>query len=340
MASSPSRVIVITGGSSGIGRCTAALFARRGWRVGLIARGETGLRAAAEDIRAAGGHVATASADVADADALQQAADQLARELGPPEVWINAAAAGFYARFMDMTETEYRRVMDVTFMGTVHGTRAALAAMTPRGRGSVINVASALGFRAVPLQSAYCAAKFAMRGFTEAVRSELIHDRSPIHLGIVHPPSVNTPFFSHAGMRMTGVHANHNPAPPPPVYAPEVIAEGIWLAVSERRRELRITGASVQLTWMNRLMPRVFDQLAARIGMAAQMTPRAAVAAVRDPSLFDAPRLPSPMAGPFKSVARTHSTQMWAQRHRLSLGLAAVGLAFALRPRFLRQRRS
>ncbi len=325
--------MVITGGSSGIGRCTAELFARRGWRVGLIARGEPGLQAAAAGIRDAGGHVATARADVADADALQEAADRLARELGPPEVWINCAGTSFFARFTDMTEAEFRRVVDVTFMGAVHGTRTALAAMAPRGRGSIFNIASAVGFRTVPLQSAYCASKFALRGFTEAVRAELMHDHSPIHLGIVHPPAVNTPFFSHAGMRMTDDHAGHSPAPPPPVYAPELVAEGIWLAVSERRRELRISGSSAQFAWMNRLLPGVLDQVAARLGVITQMTSRAEVAAVRDVSLFEPPKLPSPVAGPFGHVARTRSTQMWAQRHRLQIGLAAAGLLYAMLPR-------
>ncbi len=339
MASSPSRVVVITGGSSGIGRCTATLFARRGWRVGLIARGEPGLLAAAADIREQGGHVATASADVADADALQAAGDHLARELGPADVWINVAGTSFFSKFTDMTEAEFRRVMDVTFMGAVHGTRTALAAMTPRKRGSVVNVASALGYRSVPLQSAYCAAKFALRGFTEAVRSELMHDHSPIHIGIVHPPAVNTPFFSHAGMRMTGSHAGHSPAPPPPVYAPEVVADAIWLLVSERRRELRISGTTAQMAFLNRLLPGVLDQLAARLGVITQMTSRPEVAALRDPSLFEPPRLPSPVAGPFGRMARTRSTQMWAQRNRLPIGLAAAGLLYALRPR-RRSRRS
>ena len=333
MAPSASRVMVITGGSSGIGRCTAALFARRGWRVGLIARSEAGLQAAAADIRDQGGHVATASADVADADALQAAGDQLARELGPPEVWINAAGVSFIARFSDMTEAEFRRVVDVTFMGAVHGTRTALAAMAPRGRGSVVNVASAVGYRSVPLQSAYCAAKFALRGFTEAVRSELKHDHSPIHLGIVHPPAVNTPFFSHAGMRMTGSHARHSPAPPPPVYAPELVAEAIWLLVSERRRELRISGTMAQMAWLNRLLPGMVDQLVARLGVVSQMTSRPDVAALRDPSLFEPGHLPSPVTGPFGRLARGRSTQMWAQRNRLPIGLAAAGLLYALRPR-------
>ena len=322
------RVVVITGGSSGIGLCTARLFAARGWRVGLIARGAEGLAAAVGRIRTGPGSAAYALADVADPDALDEAAGQLARELGPIAVWINNAGVSVFGPLLDVPDAEFRRVLDVTLLGTVNGTRTALRHMLPRRQGVIVNVASLLAFRGAPLQSAYSAAKYAVRGFTEAVRAELIHDRAGVHMAMVHPPSTNTPFFSHAGSHMAGA-----PRPPPPVYQPELTAEAIWLAVAERRREVKVTGTTTQLALLSGVLPGVMDRVAAWIGYPAQRTSNAEVVQRRDPALFDAARQVSTVHGPFGREAFSTSTRMWAERNRWAVGLGLAALLLATRPR-------
>jgi short-subunit dehydrogenase len=314
-----SRVVAITGASSGIGRCTARLFAERGWRVGLIARGLPGLETVREEIRAMGGEAHAATADVADHEALDRAAEEIEAALGPIEVWVNNAGAGFYAPFQDITEEEFRRVTDVTYLGVVHGTRAALRRMKPRGRGAIVNIGSLVAFRASPLLSAYSAAKFAVRGFTEAVRAELIHDASPVHITIVHPPAVNTPFFSHAGSRMPGA-----PRPPPPVYQPEIITDAIYLAATSRRREIKVSGATVQTSLLTRVAPNFTDLIFGKIGYGAQQTREPEVERRRDESLFQPPKQPSPVHGPFGQDAFEHSAQMWLSRNRWTAGLGAA----------------
>ncbi len=331
MPPTASRVIIITGGSSGIGLCTALLFARRGWRVGLIARSQTGLAAAAERIRAEGGRVATASADVADSAALGEAAARIEAELGPMEVWVNNAGIGVIARFTDTEEREFRRVIDVTFLGQVNGTRIALASMSARRRGVIVGIASAVAFRAVPLMSAYSAAKWAVRGFYEAVHAELMHDRLPIHLALVHPPAVNTPFFGHAPAHFGAGHEADVPRPPPPVYQPELIAEAVWLAVTEQRRDVRVSGSTEQYAVMNTLMPGVLDRVSALAGFVAQRTRRRDVVERHKPALFDG-NSEGVVHGPFTREAKAGSSQMWLQRNRLAVGLAGLGLAIAMKP--------
>ncbi len=331
MTPTPSRVVIITGGSSGIGLCTALLFARRGWRVGLIARSEAGLTAAAQRIRDAGGRVATASADVTDSTALAAAAARIESELGPMEVWVNNAGIGMIARFTDTEERDFHRVLHVTFLGQVNGTRVALASMIPRDRGAVIGICSAVGYRAVPMMSAYSAAKWAVRGFYEAVRSELMHDRIHVHLGLVHPPAVNTPFFSHAPAHLGAGHEGDSPRPPPPVYEPELIAEAVWLAVSEQRRDVKVSGSTEQFAVMNALMPGVLDRLTALVGFVAQRTSRRDVAQLRKPALHEG-HGEGVIHGPFTREARSSSGQMWLQRNRLAVGLAGLALAIAMKP--------
>ena len=234
-----SRVVVITGGSSGIGRCTAALFARRGWRVGLIARGAEGLLASSQEVEAAGMCSATAQADVTNNAALVEAANAIAAELGPIDVWINCAGNGVYGRFEDVPEAEFQRVTDVTYNGTVNGTRVALSHMRPRGYGSIVNVCSAIAFHGLPLMSSYAGAKAAMRAFGQAIRGELKLDRSAIRISTVFPPAVNTPFFSHATS-----HMGWPARPISPIYQPEVVAQGIWQAVASGRSEMTISGTA------------------------------------------------------------------------------------------------
>ena len=222
MSAPGARVVAITGASSGIGRATAQHFARHGWRVGLIARSEENLDAARGDVVTAGGTASVQVADVADSAQLERAAERIEMELGPIDVWINNAGVSVYGKFLDITEEEFRRVTDTNYFGTVNGTRIALKRMVPRNRGTIVQILSAISYRAVPLQSAYSGSKYALRGFTEAVRAELIHDNSAVHVTMVHPPGVNTPFYNHAVSHMPEpVH------PPPPVYQPEVIADAI-----------------------------------------------------------------------------------------------------------------
>ncbi|HWX48763.1 MAG TPA: SDR family oxidoreductase [Roseomonas sp.] len=319
-------VIAITGGSSGIGRCTAALFAQKGWDVGLIARSEAGLEAALGDVRRAGGAGCTASADVADAEALERAASEVEEKLGPIQVWVNCAGVSAYGRFMDLSEEEYRRVTEVTYLGVVHGTRTALRRMLPRDRGTIINVGSAVAMRAVPLQSAYSAAKYAVAGFTEAVRAELLHDNSHVRLGIVHPPSTNTPFFNHAASHLKeGV-----PRPPPPVYEPEIVAAAIHLAVTSNRREVKVGGQTVAFGLANTVMPGVLDWALGRFGPGMQVSYMPQAQAQREDTLFRPSATPSPVHGAFGQEALRHSAQMALNRSpglgTMLLGIGALGL--------------
>ncbi|MCI0752580.1 SDR family oxidoreductase [Teichococcus vastitatis] len=322
MADTSSRpVIVITGGSSGIGLCAALRFAREGWSVGLIARGEPALQSALEQVRAAGALGCYAVADVASPAALEQAAAEIESKLGPIRAWVNGAGISVYASFIDMTEEEYARVTAVTYLGQVHGTRSALKRMRQRNQGNIVNVGSAVAMRAMPLQSAYCAAKYAVAGFTEAIRSELIHENSAVQIGIVHPPSTNTPFFNHALSKLKeGV-----PRPPPPVYQPEIVADAIYLAVTTGRREVKVTGETVAFAIANTLAPGLVDWAAGKFGPAMQASHKEEVRAERDESLFEPSSRPSGTHGPFGSESLRFSPQM-ALNKVPTLGLMMVGL--------------
>lgn len=314
------RVVVITGASSGIGRCTAALFARRGWDVGLIARGEAGLDAARRDVEASGARACTAAADVSDAGALERAADAIERALGPIEAWVNCAGNGVFGTFMQVTPEEFRRVTDVTYLGTVNGTRTALKRMLPRGIGTVVNLCSAVAFHGLPLLSSYSGAKCAVRGFTEALQAELAGESSRVRLAIVYPPAVNTPFFSHAAS-----HLARPPRPCRPVYQPEIVADGIHLAATSRRREVKVGGITVLFALGTRLVPRVVTRLIGRLGYEGQTTDLPEAMRLRDPTLFAPSSNPSSIHGPFGREAFRRSIQMWASRHRR----AVLGGGFA-----------
>ena len=229
------KVVVVTGASAGVGRAAAVAFARNGFNVALIARGEDGLQGAQRDVRAAGGQALVLPLDVADADALSRAAERVIAEWGQIDVWVNCAMATIFSPVREIKPEEFRRVTEVTYLGQVYGTMAALRHMLPRDRGTIIQVGSALAYRAIPLQSAYCGAKFAIRGFTDALRSELEHDGSRVRLSMVQLPAVNTPQFDWARNRM-----GKRMQPVPPIYQPEAIAREIIRAAREAPRELWI----------------------------------------------------------------------------------------------------
>lgn len=259
--------VVVTGASAGVGRALARAFAAQKYRVALIARGETGLRAAAREVEAAGGRAMVLPLDVALADKVIAAADEVAHQWGKIDVWINCAMATIFAPVTEISPEEFRRVTEVTYLGQVHGTMAALKHMRRRDSGTIVQVGSALSYRAIPLQSAYCGAKFAIRGFTDALRSELAHDRSRIRLTMVQLPAVNTPQFDWARNRLP-----FRAQPVPPIFEPDAIAAEIVRASVEAPRELWIGRSSLKAILGNMLMPTLGDHVLAHEGYSGQMT--------------------------------------------------------------------
>ncbi|QNP74351.1 SDR family oxidoreductase [Streptomyces roseirectus] len=260
--------VVVTGASGGVGRAVARLYAERGARVALVARGKAGLDAAAREVRERGGLPYVYEADVADADAVEAAARGAEEALGPLDVWVNCAFASVFAPFTAITPAEYERVTSVTYLGYVNGTRAALARMLPRDHGTVVQVGSALGERSVPLQSAYCGAKHAINGFTSAVRLELLHRGSRVRVTVAQLPAVDTPQFTWVRSRLP-----RRPQPIPPVYTPETAARGVLRAADRPGRRQRWVGASTRATLLaNRLAPALLDRYLARTGYASQQT--------------------------------------------------------------------
>lgn len=259
--------VVICGATAGVGRATANAFAREGYRVALIARGADGLAETRTELEARGAKVLAISADVADADAVDRAAEQVENELGPIDVWVNSAMATVFGPVEQITAAEYKRVTDVTYLGFVHGTLAALRHMRPRDRGTIVQVGSALAYRAIPLQSAYCAAKFAVRGFTDSLRCELIHSNSRVKLTMVQLPAHNTPQFNWSRNKMP-----KRPQPVPPIHTPEVAAKAILRAATEAPRELWLGSASLKAIIGNMFMPGLLDKMMAKQAWSGQMT--------------------------------------------------------------------
>lgn len=311
-------VVVVTGASAGVGRATAREFGRRGARVGLLARGRDGLEAARREIESAGGRALVVPTDVADAEAVDAAAAAVERELGPIDVWVNDAMATVFAPFSDLTAKDYRRATEVTYLGAVHGTMAALHRMLPRDRGTIVQVGSALAYRAIPLQSPYCGAKHAIRGFTDSVRCELIHRKSRVHLTAVHLPALNTPQFDWCETRLP-----RKPQPVPPIFEPEVAARAIAWAAHHRRRELYVGGSTVQAIVANKLFPGFLDWYLGRVGYRMQQTSEP-VARDRPSNLFQPVAGDHGARGAFSRRSRPRSTQLWASTHRSWLVLGAL----------------
>jgi NAD(P)-dependent dehydrogenase (short-subunit alcohol dehydrogenase family) len=316
-------VVVVTGASAGVGRAAVRAFARRGADVGLLARDTDGLAAAAKEVQAAGRRAVAVPTDVADPDQVEAAADLIERELGPIDVWVNDAMTSVFAPFTEIEPEEFRRVTEVTYLGYVYGTRAALARMRPRNRGTIVQVGSALAYRGIPLQSAYCGAKHAIQGFTESLRAELYHDRADIWVTMVQMPALNTPQFDLVLSKLP-----HRAQPVPPIYQPEVAAQAVVWAATHRRRQLWVGGSTWATLVANMLVPGLLDRYLGRTGYRSQQTDRP-----RDP---DRPaNLWAPVPGDhgahgrFDDRAHRRSLQLAATTHRgwLAAAAGAAGLA-------------
>lgn len=324
-------VVVVTGATSGVGRATAEAFARDGARVALLARGRDGLDAAAKQVEALGGTALPVAVDVADPEQVEAAAATAEEQLGPIGVWVNNAMTSVFAPFAEISADEFRRVTEVTYLGAVYGTMSALRRMAARDRGCIVQVGSALAYRSIPLQSAYCGSKHAIQGFTQSLRTELLHERSGVRLTMVHLPALNTPQFDHCRSKMP-----KRPQPVPPIYEPEVAARAIVWAARRRRREVWVGASTAATILANRVAPGVLDRYLARTGFDSQQT--AEPAPERAPDNLWSPLPGDPGAhGRFDRRSHGHSPQAAIGEHRgaallgVAALLAAAGVAVARR---------
>jgi NAD(P)-dependent dehydrogenase (short-subunit alcohol dehydrogenase family) len=321
-------VVVVSGASAGVGRAVARAYGERGASVALLARGTKGLAGAAADVRAAGGRALELPTDVADHEQVYAAAERTEAEFGPIDIWVNVAFSGVFAPATQITPEEFKRTTEVSYLGFVYGTKAALDRMLPRNRGAIVQVGSALAYRGIPLQSAYCGAKHAIQGFTESVRAELLHDKSDVHITMVQLPAVNTPQFDWVLSRLP-----HRAQPVPPIYQPEVVAKAIaYAAEHPGRREYWVGATTVGTLIGDKFAGGLLDRYLGRTGFDSQQTP--------EPQPADAPaNLWEPVDGPdgrdhgahgrFDDKAMSRSPQLWASRHHGLLGAAAGVLVAA-----------
>jgi short-subunit dehydrogenase len=321
------RVVVVTGASAGVGRACVRAFAGDGCDVGLFSRDHGRLDAAKREVEARGRRAAIYAADVADARAVQDAARHFERELGPIDVWVNNAMTSVFSPALEMTPEEYRRVTEVTYLGYVYGTLAALQSMAPRNHGTIVQVGSALAYRGIPLQSAYCGAKHAIQGFTESVRSELYHDKSNVWITMVQMPALNTPQFSWVRSRLP-----RKARPVPPIYQPELAARAVVWASKHRRREVVPAWSALKVIAADRMMPGVLDHLATYAYDAQQYD------GPEDPdrpdNLFATVSGDFGARGAFDAEARSHSSLLTLEMYRREVaavaGVAAMALASAV----------
>lgn len=314
-------VVVITGASAGVGRATARAFAARRSRIGLIARNVEALQAARREVEARGGEAIVAVADVADADAVERAAAEIETAFGPIDVWINNAMASVLGPIKETPADEFRRVSEVTYLGVVHGTLAALRRMLPRDEGVIIQVGSTLAYRGIPLQAPYCAAKHAVQGFHDSLRSELLHDGSNVRVTMVNLPALNTPQF-----RWVRSHMPRKAQPFGTIFEPEVAAQAIVWASEHPRRELNVGWGTTQAIIANAFIPGLLDHYLARIGYDGQQGEEPEEAG-RPDNLFAPVSGDSGAHGVFGDKAKTRSPQLFANTHRGAVGGVVAALA-------------
>jgi short-subunit dehydrogenase len=330
MSAKRGEVVVITGAGAGVGRAVVNEFASQGANIGLISRNQERLESAKQEVERFGGRALALPCDVADPDRLERAADRVENELGPIDVWVNCAMVTIFAPFSEIKPEEFRRATDVTYLGFVWGTRAALKRMKARDRGTIVQVGSALAYRSIPLQAPYCGAKHAMVGFTDSLRCELIHDKSNVHLTVVHLPAVNTPQFSWCRTRLP-----RHPQPVPPIYEPEIPARAIYWAAHHKRREVFVGEPTVKAIYGQDVAPGFADWYLGRNGYESQQTEEP-VSPSRPDNLFDSVPGPYGARGIFSDRAKSFSIQNWANLHRgivsaVGAGAAVFALALARR---------
>lgn len=332
MSSSTREVVVITGASAGVGRATVREFAAHGAHIGLIARGRDGLEGARREVEAAGGKALVLPTDVANPDQVEAAAERVEKELGPINIWVNNAMTSVFSPIKQMTSEEFKRVTEVTYLGYVYGSLAALKRMLPRDRGTIVHVGSALAYRSIPLQAAYCAAKHAVLGFFTSLRTELIHDRSNVHTTMVQMPALNTPQFGWVKSRLP-----RKAQPVPPIFQPEVAARAIYYAAHHpERREYYIGWSTVKAIFGNKLVPSLADRYLAHAGYDSQQYDGA-----EDPNRPNNLHDPLPgergAHGAFDDRAHPRSIEFWAESHPKSVAVAAGLVLTALAINLLRR---
>ena len=320
------RVVVVTGASAGVGRAVAGEFGACGDAVGLLARGQKGLDAAAIEVRSAGGTALTLAVDASQPEDVMAAAGRIEQELGPIDIWVNVAFSSVFAPFTEISPDEFRRVTEVSYLGYVYGTRAALDRMLPRNRGTIVQVGSALAYRGIPLQSAYCGAKHAVQGFNESLRCELLHSRSAVRTTMVQLPAVNTPQFDWVLARLPG-----RPQPVPPIYQPELVAKAVRFAAEHpRRREYWVGETTAATLLVNAVAPGLLDRYLGRTGYASQQRDEAHHQGL-PANLWEPADGPDGrdfgVRGSFDDQSHSASPQVWASQHHGLLGLGALAAA-------------
>lgn len=318
-------VVVITGASAGVGRATARKFGERGAHVGLLARGRAGLEATKREVEALGGKALVVPTDVADPEQVEAAAEAVEAAFGPIDIWINDAMTSVFAEFKDLTPEEYRRVTEVTYLGQVYGTMAALKRMLPRDKGSIVLVGSALAYRGIPLQSAYCGAKHGIQGLLDSLRAELIHEKSKVNVSMVQLPALNTPQFRWVKNKM-----EHKSQPVPPIYQPEVAAEAIVWAAHNKRREITVGFQNSIILWGNKFFPGFGDWYLAKTGYKSQQTDQPKEE--REFNLWEPVDDDEDHGarGSFSARAREQSWQLQVNKHLKEVAVGVLGLVAGL----------